>query len=89
MKTVQVCVDTEQRTTAAEPVLMGDLHCQQSGSGEVFSFAYDRSWLRGAAAFAFDPDLALVSGPESPAAGFCFGDDIDSTGGRRGRCKLP
>ena len=68
LKAVQVCVDPEQLATAAEPVLIGDLHCQQSGAGEIFSFEYDRSWLRGAAAFAFDPDLALVSGPQYPSA---------------------
>ena len=89
MKTVQVCVDLEQLATAAEPVLMGDLHCQQTGAGEIFSFEYDRSWLRGAAAFAFafDPDLALVSGPQYPSADRAsFGIFLDSSPDRWGAC---
>ena len=83
MKTVQVCVDLERFEA---PVLMGALHCQQSGAGEIFSFEYDRSWLRGAAAFAFDPDLALVSGPQYPAADRAsFGILLDSSPDRWGR----
>ena len=83
MKTVQVCVDLERFEA---PVLMGALHCQQSGAGEIFSIEYDRSWLRGAAAFAFDPDLALVSGPQYPATDRAsFGICLDSSPDRWGR----
>ena len=65
---------------------MGDLHCQQAGAGEIISFEYDRSWLRGAAAFAFDPDLALVSGPQYPSADRAsFGIFLDSSPDRWGR----
>ena len=62
LNTVQVCVDRESPTVSPTP--MGTLHCQRAGAGEIFSFEYDRSWLRRAEAFAFDPDLALVSGPQ-------------------------
>lgn len=41
--TVQVCVDLE---CFVEPALMGSLECQNAGTGEVFSFEYDRSWLQ-------------------------------------------
>ena len=86
MKAVEVCVELEQSGSAAEPALMGALHCQQSGATEIFSFEYDRSWLRGAAAFAFDPDLALVSGPQYPAADRAsFGIFLDSSPDRWGR----
>ncbi len=86
MKTVEVCVELEPLGTAAEPVLMGALHCHQFGAGEIFSFEYERSWLRGAAAFAFDPDLALVSGPQYPAADRAsFGIFLDSSPDRWGR----
>lgn len=86
MKTVQVCVELESLAPAAQPAVMGELHCQLSAAGEIFSFEYDRSWLRGAAAFAFDPDLALVSGPQYPAADRAsFGIFLDSSPDRWGR----
>ena len=86
MKAVQVCVELERPDPAAKPALMGALHCQQSGAGEIFSFEYDRSWPRGAAAFAFDPDLAVVSGPPYPAADRAsFGIFLDSSPDRWSR----
>jgi hypothetical protein len=38
---------------------MGQLHRQQSGSGEILSFEYDQKWLEKPEVFSFDPDLAL------------------------------
>ncbi len=65
---------------------MGTLHCQRAGAGEIFSFEYDRSWLRRAEAFAFDPDLALLSGPQYPPADRAsFGIFLDSSPDRWGR----
>ena len=84
LSTVQVFVDGESPTVS--PTLMGTLHCQQAGAGEIFSFEYDRSWLRRPEAFAFDPDLALVSGPQYPAADRAsFGIFLDSSPDRWGR----
>ena len=84
LQTVQVCVDGESPT--APPASMGTLHCQQAGAGEIFSFEYDRSWLLRTEAFAFDPDLALVSGPQYPAADRAsFGIFLDSSPDRWGR----
>ena len=37
IETVEVYLDADQTT---EPDLMGTLHCQQSGKGELFSFKY-------------------------------------------------
>ena len=81
--TVQVCVDLER---FEEPALMGALHCQNAGSGEIYSFEYEQSWLRRAEVFAFDPDLALASGPQYPAPNRAtFGIFLDSSPDRWGR----
>jgi len=81
--TVQVYADIERFT---EPALMGDLRAQQSGTGEIFSFAYDETWLTRAEAFAFDPDLALVAGHQYPVADRAnFGIFLDSSPDRWGR----
>jgi hypothetical protein len=43
--TVHVYADQERFRQLA---LMGELHCQQSRAGEIFSFNYDRTWLASA-----------------------------------------
>jgi serine/threonine-protein kinase HipA len=48
--TVEVCIDLER---FGHPVLMGLLHRQQSGSGEIFSFEYDKAWLEQPEVFIF------------------------------------
>ncbi|QHN03803.1 HipA domain-containing protein [Granulicella sp. WH15] len=81
--TVQVYVDLER---FGQPALMGELHCQQSRSGEIFSFNYDEAWLTGPETFAFDPDLALVAGHQYPASDRAnFGIFLDSSPDRWGR----
>lgn len=81
--TVQACADLDW---FGEPELMGSLHCQNAGSGEILSFEYDRSWLQRTEAFAFDPDLALVTGPQYPAPNRAtFGIFMDSSPDRWGR----
>lgn len=83
LDTVQVCVDLEAFAT---PALMGHLRSQRAGSGEIFSFEYDESWLQRAEAFAFDPDLALVAGPQYPARDrSSFGIFLDSSPDRWGQ----
>lgn len=68
------------------PVRMGWLRCQASGRGEVFSFEYDPKWLATPAALTFDPDLALVSGPQYPPVDRAnFGIFLDSAPDRWGR----
>ncbi len=80
---VEVCVDLER---FGKPVAMGWLRRQRARSGEVFSFEYARPWLDRSDAFAFDPDLALVRGPQYPAAGReLFGIFPDSSPDRWGR----
>jgi hypothetical protein len=62
------------------------LHCQQSRSGEIFSFNYNEKWLTGAEVFEFDPDLALVPGHQYPASDRAnFGIFLDSAPDRWGR----
>ncbi len=81
--TVQVYVDLER---FGQPALMGELHCQQSRPGEIFSFNYNEAWLTGPETFAFDPDLALVAGHQYPASDRAnFGIFLDSSPDRWGR----
>lgn len=80
---VEVCVDLER---FGEPAVMGWLRRQWVRSSDVFSFEYARLWLERTDAFAFDPDLALVSGPQYPPIGReLFGIFLDSSPDRWGR----
>ena len=68
------------------PVMMGSLRCQAGGAGDIFSFEYDHAWLQRPEAFTFDPDLALVHGPQYPVPGRAnFGVFLDSSPDRWGR----
>lgn len=83
LDTVDACIDLER---FGHPVLMGQLHRQQSASGEVFSFEYDRAWLEQPEVFSFDPDLALAAGHQYPAPQRKnFGIFLDSAPDRWGR----
>ena len=80
---VEVCVDLER---FGEPAVMGWLRRQRARSDDVFSFEYARPWLERGDAFTFDPDLALVRGPQYPAADReLFGIFLDSSPDRWGR----
>jgi serine/threonine-protein kinase HipA len=69
-----------------EPQMMGSLHCRTSRTEDIFSFEYDPAWLQKPEAFAFDPDLALVKGPQYPVVGRAnFGVFLDSSPDRWGR----
>jgi len=82
-KSVQVYVDAAETTG---PVLMGKLYAQGGGSQEIFSFEYDPEWLEREQAFAFDPDLQLLRGPQYPAQSRNnFGIFLDSSPDRWGR----
>jgi serine/threonine-protein kinase HipA len=83
LDTVEVCIELER---FGHPVLMGSLHRQQSGAGEIFSFKYDRTWLEQPEVFSFDPDLALGVGHQYPAPQRKnFGIFLDSAPDRWGR----
>lgn len=80
---VDVYADVEWH---GEPKRMGALRRQSGGGRDVFSFSYDDAWLAAADAFAFDPDLALVSGPQYPPVDRAsFGTFLDSSPDRWGR----
>lgn len=83
LDTVEVHLDIE---AMAAPALMGLLHRQRSGRGELFSFEYAKDWIAHAEAFAFDPDLALGEGRQYPSADRAnFGIFTDSSPDRWGR----
>ena len=83
LETVEVYLDAGQ---SVEPDLMGTLHRQRSGKGELFSFKYAKAWLDKAEAFAFDPDLTLDEGHQYPSADRSnFGIFADSSPDRWGR----
>jgi serine/threonine-protein kinase HipA len=83
IETVEVYLDLGR---IVEPELMGTLHCQPSGKGELFSFKYAKTWLYKAEAFAFDPDLSLAEGHQYPSADRSnFGIFTDSSPDRWGR----
>lgn len=83
LDTVAVYVDLERFD---DPVLMGSLRRQTSRTGDIFSFEYEPTWLQKAEAFTFDPDLALVRGPQYPVSGRAnFGIFLDSSPDRWGR----
>lgn len=83
IETVEVYLDAGQKV---EPDLMGTLHCQRTGKGELFSFKYEKTWLSQAEAFAFDPDLSLSEGHQYPSADRSnFGIFTDSSPDRWGR----
>lgn len=80
---VEVCVDLERFSA---PRLMGWLRQQKVRSGDVLSFEYAPSWFEHGDVFAFDPDLALVTGPQYPASDReLFGIFLDSSPDRWGR----
>jgi serine/threonine-protein kinase HipA len=83
IETVEVYFDAGQRV---EPDLMGTLHCQRTGKGELFSFNYAKTWLDQPEVFAFDPDLTLDEGHQYPSADRSnFGVFTDSSPDRWGR----
>src|SRR5258708_4666230 len=68
------------------PVQMGLLHATNARGKEVFSFEYDRNWLRSGRAQTLDPRLTLFEGPQYPSQGHAnFGFFLDSSPDRWGR----
>jgi serine/threonine-protein kinase HipA len=68
------------------PVLMGVLSVAHTKGHEVFSFAYDREWLKNGYAQSLDPDLQFYAGPQYLNTGKKnFGLFLDSSPDRWGR----
>ncbi len=67
------------------PTRMGTLSVSHVKGQEVFSFAYDKEWMKRGQAQTLDPDLQLYSGPQYPAQDKKnFGIFLDSSPDRWG-----
>src|SRR5579871_6172183 len=70
----------------SKPVLMGTLSVFHTKGREVFSFAYDKEWLKKGNALGLDPDLQFFEGPQYlPEGKKNFGIFLDSSPDRWGR----
>ena len=68
------------------PLFLGTLCATPARSKEIFSFEYDRDWLRNGPAQTLDPALAFYQGPQYAADGKeNFGLFLDSSPDRWGR----
>ncbi len=69
-----------------EPLLMGRLQSERVRGNEVFSFSYEKSWLKSPFAQILDPSLQLYEGPQFLAGKQQnFGIFLDSSPDRWGR----
>lgn len=85
-RAVQVCADW---VGLGGPTPMGLLHSTPARGKEIFSFEYDREWLKNAQAQVLDPSLRLWDGPQYvPQGRDNFGVFLDSSPDRWGRTLL-
>lgn len=70
-----------------KPIFMGNLFAEQIRGKEIFSFEYDKTWLRGKYAQVLDPDLQLFTGKQylDTQQKSNFGLFLDSSPDRWGR----
>lgn len=69
-----------------EPTLMGILRAEHVRGNEIFSFEYDKEWLKSNNTLLLDPDLNWYSGPQYlPEEKVNFGIFLDSSPDRWGR----
>ncbi len=68
-----------------EPVLVGTLYVDANNGKEVFSFEYDRQWLKRHINLVYDPDLQLYEGRQYLNNKPLFGCFADSSPDRWGR----
>lgn len=70
----------------SEPMIMGTLHVIPSRGKEIFSFEYDRLWLKNYAKHTIDPSLQLFHGVQYPSSDQeNFGVFLDSCPDRWGK----
>lgn len=70
----------------SDPALMGILRAEQARGNEIFSFEYEKEWLKSLGSLVLDPDLSLYSGPQYlPDNKQNFGLFLDSSPDRWGR----
>lgn len=61
-----------------EPKIIGILSAQLAKGKKVFSFEYDKEWLKSEQKFILDPDIQLYGGPQYPNQKENFGIFLDS-----------
>ena len=82
-KAIQVCAHWQGM---AAPVLMGTLYAAPARGKEIFSFEYDKEWLKSEYVQTLDPHLALFGGPQYARDDHDnFGIFLDSSPDRWGR----
>ena len=63
-----------------QPTLMGILHAIKVHHDGIFSFEYDKNWLKNNQASAIDPTLQLLEGRQYASSGQdSFGAFLDSS----------
>lgn len=68
------------------PELMGVLYARPSRNKEIFSFEYDRNWLKNKHDLQLDPNLSFYGGEQHPQSDHAnFGIFLDSSPDRWGR----
>jgi len=58
-RTIYIYADWKE---LGSPVLVGELFSEQLRGKEIFSFAYNKEWLKSGYAYQLDPDLGLFEG---------------------------
>ena len=84
MAVQQIAVWLDNAGTAPQPLRVGTLTCPAHRSTPA-AFAYDAAWLAHPQAFALEPQLPLVAGPQYPAQGTLHAIFRDSAPDRWGR----
>ncbi|RGE47081.1 type II toxin-antitoxin system HipA family toxin [Comamonas testosteroni] len=84
MAAQQIAVWLDNAGSAPQPLHVGTLTCPAHRSTPA-AFAYDAAWLAHPQAFALEPQLPLVAGPQYPAQGTLHAIFRDSAPDRWGR----
>jgi serine/threonine-protein kinase HipA len=61
-----------------EPKLIGILSAHQGKGRKLFSFEYEKEWLKSNQSFLLDPDIQYYAGPQFPVSKENFGIFLDS-----------
>ncbi len=62
----------------SSPILIGTLSAHQAKGKKVFSFEYNKEWLKSKQQFLLDPEIGWYSGPQFSSQGGNFGIFMDS-----------
>ena len=85
-KDIQTILVFAHWETLKDPTLMGKLFIATSRGNEIFSFEYDKNWIKTGFAQILDPNLGFFEGPQYPKENQAnFGLFLDSSPDRWGR----